>query len=162
MVDGFMAEVRKGCAKDRHHHRLDQRHFGIAHSLAAAGMNVILSGFGAAADINKMRDELAKRYKDSVAYSATGMSKPEQIVRMVEDASRIFGQIDILVNNAGILHTGPVSAEEALGHILGQVQPTRQYVTIDQIGALVSLLCADRAASIAGATFCIDGGWTAA
>ena len=92
-------------------------------------MNVILSGFGAAADINKTRDELAKRYKDSVAYSATGMSKPEQIVRMVEDASRIFGQIDMLVNNAGILHTGPVSAEEALGHILGQVQPTRQYVT---------------------------------
>ena len=25
MVDGFMAEVRKGRAKDRHHHRLDQR-----------------------------------------------------------------------------------------------------------------------------------------
>ena len=81
-------------------------------------MNVVLSGFGAAADINKTRDELAKRYNVSVAYSATDMSKPEQIVQMVEDASRIFGQVDILVNNAGILHTGPVEATPASDSIM--------------------------------------------
>jgi len=46
------------------------------------------------------------------------MSKPEQIVRMVEGASRIFGQVDILVNNAGILHTGPVEATPAWDSIM--------------------------------------------
>ena len=95
--------------KDRHYHRLDSGiGLGIARSLAAAGMNVVLNGFGTAADINKTRDDLAKIYDVSVTYSAADMSKPEQIVQMVEDASRIFGQVDILVNNAGILHAGPV------------------------------------------------------
>ena len=81
---------------------------GIARSLAVAGMNVVLNGFGTATDINKTRDDLAKIYDVSVTYSAADMSKPEQIEQMVEDASRIFGQVGILVNNAGILHAGPV------------------------------------------------------
>jgi 3-hydroxybutyrate dehydrogenase len=71
-------------------------------------MNVVLNGFDTAADINKARDDLAKIYEVSVTYSAANLSKPEQIVQMAEDASRIFGQVDLLVNNAGILHAGPV------------------------------------------------------
>ncbi len=47
--------------KDRHHHRLEQRHWSWNRALlAAAGMNVVLNGFGNAADINKTRDGLAK------------------------------------------------------------------------------------------------------
>lgn len=81
---------------------------GIARSVAAAGMNVVLNGISAAADINKARDDLANNHDVSVAFSAADMSKPKQIVQMVEDASRIFGQVDVLVNNAGILYDGPV------------------------------------------------------
>lgn len=55
-----------------------------------------------------------------------------------------------------------VSAEEAAGQILGQVQPTGRFVAIDEIGALVGFLCSDSAVSITGAAICIDGGWTAA
>ena len=55
-----------------------------------------------------------------------------------------------------------VSAEQAVRHILGQVQPAGRFVTVDQIGALVSFLCSDTAASVTGAAICIDGGWTAA
>jgi len=36
------------------------------------------------------------------------MSKPEQIVGMVEQAARELGKLDILVNNAGIQFTAPV------------------------------------------------------
>ena len=38
------------------------------------------------------------------AYSAADMSKPDDIVRMVEDARAALGKVDVLVNNAGIQH----------------------------------------------------------
>jgi 3-hydroxybutyrate dehydrogenase len=41
------------------------------------------------------------------------------------------------------------------------VQPTRQFVTIEQVGGLAVFLCTDAAASITGTSLPIDGGWTA-
>ena len=37
-------------------------------------------------------------------YSAADMSKPDEIVRMIEDACVLLGSVDVLVNNAGIQH----------------------------------------------------------
>ena len=41
-------------------------------------------------------------------------------------------------------------------------QPTKQFVTVEQVAALVCYLCSDAAAQITGANLSIDGGWTAA
>ena len=73
---------------------------GIAKSLAGAGANIVLNGFGDAAEIEKTRASLEKEFKVKATYSNADMTKPEQIIRMVEEA----GQVDILVNNAGIQH----------------------------------------------------------
>jgi 3-hydroxybutyrate dehydrogenase len=54
-----------------------------------------------------------------------------------------------------------ISEEEVIRDVLLHAQPTRQFVTTEQIGALATFLCSEAAASITGAALPIDGGWTA-
>src|SRR5215207_6468552 len=58
----------------------------IARALAKEGANVVINGFGDAAE----------------------MSKPHEIEEMIRLAERTFGSVDILVNNAGIQFVSPV------------------------------------------------------
>ena len=81
---------------------------GIATRLAQEGANVVLNGFGDAAEIETLRAQLASRHGVSVNYDAADMSKPAAIVKMVETAIARFGALDVLVNNAGIQHVAPV------------------------------------------------------
>jgi 3-hydroxybutyrate dehydrogenase len=48
-----------------------------------------------------------------------------------------------------------------ISEVLLADQPTKQFVAVDEIGALVRHLCSDDARSITGACLSIDGGWTA-
>jgi len=54
-----------------------------------------------------------------------------------------------------------ISEEEVIKDVLLHAQPTRQFVTTEQIGALAVFLCTDAGASITGAALPIEGGWTA-
>ncbi len=45
--------------------------------------------------------------------------------------------------------------------VLLAAQPTKQFITVDQIGALALYLCSDAAAPVTGANISIDGGFTA-
>jgi 3-hydroxybutyrate dehydrogenase len=81
---------------------------GVARTLAANGANVVLNGFGDAAEIERVRRQLSADHGVHALYSAADMSKPESVVRMVEQATRELGSVDILVNNAGIQYTAPV------------------------------------------------------
>jgi 3-hydroxybutyrate dehydrogenase len=241
---------------------------GIAEAFAEAGMHVMLNGFGDKAEIEETRMQIEERFGVKTAYSPADMTKPAEIVGMVEDARKLFGKVDVLVNNAGIQHveaieTFPVAKwdaiiaidlssafhamravvpemkarkwgriiniasahglvaspfksayvaakhgvlgltktvaletaehgitvnaicpgyvltplvqkqipetakarglteEQVIKDVLLHAQPTHQFVTTEQIGALALFLCSDAAASMTGAALPIEGGWTA-
>jgi len=54
-----------------------------------------------------------------------------------------------------------LSEEQVIRDVLLHAQPTRQFVTTDQIGALTAFLCTDAAGSITGTALPVEGGWTA-
>jgi 3-hydroxybutyrate dehydrogenase len=54
-----------------------------------------------------------------------------------------------------------ISEEQVIRDVLLQAQPTRQFVGVDEVGALAVFLSSNAAASITGTALPIDGGWTA-
>ena len=241
---------------------------GIARALAAAGANIVLNGFGDAAQIEALRAEIATAHGVRVRYDGADMSKPEQIEAMIAGTLGEFGVIDILVNNAGIQHVAPVdefppakwdaiiainlssayhttrlalpamkqrgwgrivnvasahalvaspfksayvaakhgiagltktvalevaqlgitvnaicpgyvrtplvekqipdtakargiTEEQVIKDVMLSAQPTKKFVTVEQVAALARFLCSDDAASITGGILPIDGGWIA-
>ena len=85
---------------------------GIGHGIAAAmareGANVVLNGFGDAAEIETLRAGLARETGVEVRYSPADMTRPDEIAAMIADAEKEFGAVDVLCNNAGIQHVAPV------------------------------------------------------
>jgi len=241
---------------------------GIARALAGAGMHVMFNGLGDRTEIQKIRADLEETCGIRTAYSGADMSKPDEIVRMVEEARTALGKVDVLVNNAGIQHVEAIESfpvakwdaiiavdlssafhamravvpemkarkwgriinvasahglvaspfksayvaakhgvvgltktvaletaehgitvnaicpgyvltplvekqipqtakarglteEQVIRDVLLHAQPTRQFVTTEQIGELSVFLCSDAAASITGTALPIEGGWTA-
>ena len=228
----------------------------------------MLNGFGDAAEIERLRKELAAKHKVSVVYDGADMSKPDAVAAMVTNAVREFGAIDLLINNAGIQHVAPVddfpvakwdaiiainlsaafhtvraalpamkrkrwgrivnvasahalvaspyksayvaakhgiagftktvalevaeqgitvnavcpgyvltplvqkqipdtarargiSEEAVIRDVLLAAQPTKKFVTVQEVAALTAFLCSEEAASITGAVLPVEGGWTA-
>src|SRR4051812_15076424 len=55
-----------------------------------------------------------------------------------------------------------LSRDQVMTDVLLAAQPTKRFVTPEEVAALALFLCRDEAASITGANLSMDGGWTAA
>lgn len=243
---------------------------GLAYARAFAkeGANVLINGFGDAADIEKERSSIESEFGVKAIYSAADMTKPAEIAAMVALAETTFGACDILVNNAGIQFVAPIeefpiekwdqiiainlssafhgmraavpgmkkrkwgriistasahslvaspfksayvtakhglagltktvaletakdgvtvncispgyvwtplvekqipdtmkarglTKEQVMNDVLLAAQPTKQFVTVEQVAAIAVFLCSEDAKNITGANISVDGGWTA-
>ena len=60
------------------------------------------------------------------------------------------------------MRTRGLTREQVIDDVLLAAQPTKRFVTPEEVAALALFLCRDEAASITGANLSMDGGWTAA
>lgn len=81
-----------------------------ARALAADGCNVMLSGFGDAAEIERNRAALAEEFGVAVGYHDADLSALPQVEALFGAAEALSGTVDILVNNAVIRHFSTIDA----------------------------------------------------
>jgi 3-hydroxybutyrate dehydrogenase len=54
-----------------------------------------------------------------------------------------------------------LTRDQVINDVLLDSQPTKQFVTVDEVAAIAVFLCGDAAKQITGANISVDGGWTA-
>jgi 3-hydroxybutyrate dehydrogenase len=55
-----------------------------------------------------------------------------------------------------------LTKEQVINDVLLTAQPTKQFVTVEQVAAFALFLCSDAASQMTGSNYSMDGGWTAA
>ena len=53
-----------------------------------------------------------------------------------------------------------ISREDVINTVLLAAQPSKRFVTVEELGALTAFLCTDAAGSMTGIAMPVDGGWT--
>ena len=82
---------------------------GIAKALAAEGADVMLNGFGEAAEIERLRKDVASQFGVRVLHHGANLTQQGAAAELVRQTHELLGGLDILVNNAGIQHTAPIA-----------------------------------------------------
>ena len=146
---------------------------GIAEAFAAHGANIILNGFGDANEIESIRARIATTQKVEVAYDTAAR---HGVLGFTKTVALETAEAGITVNAIcpGYVLTPLVekpipdtakargiTAEAVKRDVLLAAQPTKQFVTVDQVAAAAVFLASDAGASITGTSLSIDGGWTA-
>jgi 3-hydroxybutyrate dehydrogenase len=83
---------------------------GIANALAAAGCELVLSGFGESEQIAEICHRIARDFDVRASHCHADLSQRDSCRELVSFAEKTLGGVDILVNNAGIQHTAPIES----------------------------------------------------
>ncbi len=81
---------------------------GIAMSLAEAGYQLILNGFGEPEVIDQALADVGAVSSESPLYIGTDLTQPHAIELALSEIFESEGSVSVLVNNAGMQFTAPV------------------------------------------------------
>lgn len=81
---------------------------GIAHVLAAEGYDIVLNGFGDAAEIEKTRAEVESKFGVKSIFVGADVTNYDSMAAMVAEAESKLGSVDVIVNNAGVQFVSPI------------------------------------------------------
>ena len=81
---------------------------GMARALAQRGANLVINGFGDAAEISALVRKLAEDHGVKVVFEGGDLSKVADIETLMARCEHQHGGVGILINNAGIQHVSPI------------------------------------------------------
>ena len=127
----------------------------IARALAEAGCGVMLNGFGKASEIERECAQIANDFGVRVAFNSADLATRAEVVQGCVLTPLVEKKITDRAARENI------SVDQAKINLLSEKQPSHEFATPEQIGALTVFLCSNAAAQIRGAALPVDGGWTA-
>ena len=140
------------------------------HTLRAAIPHMKQKGWGRVINTASAHSMVASPYKSAYVAAKHG------VVGLTKTAALELATHGITVNciSPGYVWTPLVESqipdtmkargltrEQVMNDVLLAAQPTKEFVTVDQVAALAVFLCSDGASQITGANLAMDGGWTA-
>jgi 3-hydroxybutyrate dehydrogenase len=140
------------------------------HSIKAALPGMKAKGWGRIVNIASAHALVASPYKSAYVAAKHGIAGLTKTVALEVATSKITvnaicpGYVWTSLVEAQIPDTMKargLTKEQVINDVLLEAQPTKQFVTIDQVAGLAAFLCSDEAMSITGSVMPIDGGWTA-
>jgi 3-hydroxybutyrate dehydrogenase len=144
--------------------------FSAFHAIAAALPGMKARKWGRIIDITSAHSLVASPFKS--AY----VSSKHAVMGLTKTVALEVAEAGVTINNIapGYVWTPLVerqipdtmaarglTKEQVIGEVLLKAQPTKKFVTIEEVAAAAVFLASDAAASITGTTLSIDGGWTA-
>ena len=140
------------------------------HTTAAAVPGMRAAGWGRIVNIASAHGLTASPYKSAyiaAKHGLLGLTKTVALELAEEGATcnaicpgyvrtpLVEGQI------ADQMRAHGIGRDEVIRNVMLQRQPTKQFVKVEDIGAMTVFLCSDAAAQITGTALSVDGGWTA-
>jgi short-subunit dehydrogenase len=83
----------------------------LAEEFGSRGARLVLAAREEADLVNarkQLLDRSAVRSPDHVLIVSADLRNPEDASRLIDEATRRFGQVDVLINNAGVITVGPI------------------------------------------------------
>ncbi len=140
------------------------------HTIQAALPIMRAQGWGRIVNISSVHGHVASLNKAAYVAAKHGVLGLTKVVALETAETRITcnaicpgwvktalvqKQFDALAEREGI------SIEAAIDRMVGEKQPSKQFVLPEQIGQAIVYLCSDAASEIRGSTIDIDGAWLA-
>ncbi len=140
------------------------------HTIRAATPGMIASGWGRVINVASIHALVASPFKAAYVAAKHGLVGLTKTVALelaeknvtvnaiapgYVETPLVISQISDTANARGI------TEKEVVEDVLLAAQPTKRFVTIEQVADLTLFLCSEQSSSITGAVLPIDGGWSA-
>ncbi len=140
------------------------------HTIRTAVPGMVQQGWGRIINIASAHSLVASPFKSAYVSAKHGLAGLTKTVALEVAHQGITvnaiapGYVETPLVTAQVADTAVargITEAEVVSDVMLAAQPTKRFVTIEQVADLALFLCSEQAASITGAVLSIDGGWTA-